>query len=149
MTITGSNLSQRVAVAPIEPRACAARPEPDGTLTVWSSTQTPHQDRDGLAAALGLEPDQVRLIAPDVGGGFGGKGLAVEETLVAWLRARPADRCAGPRRAAENMIGIAHGRGQRVEFELGGDRDGKVRALRVRFLQEAGAYPGSGRCCRP
>ena len=133
-----------MAVAPIEPRACAARPEADGSLTVWSSTQTPHQDRDGLAAALGLEPAQVRLIAPDVGGGFGGKGLAVEETLVAWT----ARRVGGPVRwtetRSENMIGIAHGRGQRADFELGGDRDGTVRALRVRFLQQAGAYPWVG-----
>ena len=144
VTITGSNLSQRVAVAPIEPRACAARPEDDGTLTVWSSTQTPHQDRDGLAEALGLDAEQVRLIAPDVGGGFGGKGLGVEETLVAWTASRVGRPVRWTETRSENMIGIGHGRGQRADFELGGDRDGRIRALRVRFLQEAGAYPWVG-----
>ncbi|MGH2869058.1 MAG: xanthine dehydrogenase family protein molybdopterin-binding subunit, partial [Solirubrobacteraceae bacterium] len=73
VTITGVTASQRLAVSPIEPRASAAQPEPDGTLTVWSSTQTPHQDRAGIAEALRIDPEQVRLIAPDVGGGFGGK----------------------------------------------------------------------------
>ena len=142
--ITGRTVSQRVAVCPIEPRASVARPEGDGTLTVWSSTQTPHQDRAGIAAALGLEPEQVRLIAPDVGGGFGGKGLAVEETLLAWLARYTGQTLRWTETRSENMVGMAHGRGQAVEFEVGGDREGHVKALRVRILQEAGAYAWVG-----
>ena len=71
----GAVVSQRIHVAPIEPRANAARFE-DGRMTTWLCTQTPHQDRDRMAASLGLEPGQVHVLAPDVGGGFGGKGLA-------------------------------------------------------------------------
>ena len=68
---------------------------------MWLSTQTPHQDRDGLATSLGLEPADVRVVAPDVGGGFGAKLLAVEEVLVVWLARTTRDaRCAGPRPAA-------------------------------------------------
>ncbi|MDQ2897203.1 MAG: xanthine dehydrogenase family protein molybdopterin-binding subunit [Actinomycetota bacterium] len=144
VTISGATTSQRVAVAPIEPRACAARAEPDGTLTVWSSTQTPHADRDGLVAALGLEPDQIRLIAPDVGGGFGGKGLGVEETLVTWVAHRTGQTVRWTETRGENMVGMGHGRGQSVEFELGGDRDGTIRALRTRMVQEVGAYAWVG-----
>jgi len=144
VTIAGATTSQRVAVAPIEPRACAARPEPDGTLTVWSSTQTPHADRDGLIEALGLEPGQIRLIAPDVGGGFGGKGLGVEETLVAWVARRTGETVRWTETRSENMVGMGHGRGQIVEFELGGSRDGTIRALRTRMIQEVGAYAWIG-----
>ena len=75
VTASGTITSQRIAACPIEPRAAAARVEDDDRLTVWLSTQTPHQDRDGLAAILGTDPGLIRVLAPDVGGGFGGKGL--------------------------------------------------------------------------
>jgi carbon-monoxide dehydrogenase large subunit len=144
VTIAGRTVSQRVAVSPIEPRASAARPESDGALTVWSSTQTPHQDRAGIAAALGLDPGQVRMIAPDVGGGFGGKGLAAEETIIAWLARHTGQTIRWTETRSENMVAMAHGRGQAVEFELGGDREGHVKALRVKMIQEAGAYAWVG-----
>jgi carbon-monoxide dehydrogenase large subunit len=144
VTITGATNSQRLAVSPIEPRASAAQPQPDGTLTVWSSTQTPHQDRAGIAGALGLDPEQVRLIAPDVGGGFGGKGLSVEETIIAWLARDTGQTIRWTETRSENMVGMAHGRGQAVEFEIGGDREGHIKALRVKILQEAGAYAWVG-----
>ena len=82
---SGTITSQRIAACPIEPRAAAARVEDDDRLTVWLSTQTPHQDRDGLAAILDTDPGQIRVLAPDVGGGFGGKGLTGEYVLVAYL----------------------------------------------------------------
>ena len=144
VTITGATNSQRLAVSPIEPRASAAQPQPDGTLTVWSSTQTPHQDRAGIAGALGLEPEQVRLIAPDVGGGFGGKGLSAEETIIAWLARDTGQTIRWTETRSENMVGMAHGRGQAVQFEIGGDREGHIKALRVKILQEAGAYAWVG-----
>src|SRR5262249_44008577 len=80
---SGAFTSQRIATCPIEPRAGAARLEDDGRLTVWLSTQTPHQDREGLAAALRIGESQIRVLAPDVGGGFGGKVLATEYVLIA------------------------------------------------------------------
>jgi carbon-monoxide dehydrogenase large subunit len=142
--VTGTTASQRVAVCPIEPRCAAARPEPDGSLTVWVSTQTPHQDRAAMAGSLGMEPDQVHLLSPDVGGGFGGKGGALEETLVAWVARDTGQPVRWTETRSENMVAMGHGRAQQVEFEIGGDADGRVTALRLKILQDAGAYAGIG-----
>jgi aerobic carbon-monoxide dehydrogenase large subunit len=142
----GAVNSQRIHVAPIEPRASASR-FADGRLTSWLCTQTPHQDRDALAGSLGLEPDQVHVLAPDVGGGFGGKMLMSEDVIIAWLamNAVAPDR---PVRWAEtrseHMVAMGHGRAQSCEFRIGGDRQGHITALYVRLLQDAGAYPGIG-----
>jgi carbon-monoxide dehydrogenase large subunit len=141
---TGANVSQRLAVCPVEPRSTAAIVDEQGRLTVWLSTQTPHQDRDGLAGILGMEPGQVRVIAPDVGGGFGGKGLAAEDVLVASLARSTGRTLRWTETRSENMVAMHHGRAQRVDFEIGGKRDGTVEALRVRILQDAGAYPAIG-----
>ena len=84
VVISGSHESPRLLALPIEPRSTVAEFE-DGKLTIRLSTQTPHQDKAGIGATLGLEPDQVRVIAPDVGGGFGGKGFDVEDILMGAL----------------------------------------------------------------
>ena len=89
----GRLVSQRLAACPLEPRACAAVVGEDGRLTLWLSTQTPHQDRDALAMILGLEPDPVRVVAPDVGGGFGAKLPGRRGVLVAVAGAQ--DRAPG------------------------------------------------------
>ena len=105
----GAVVSQRIHVAPIEPRANAAR-FADGRLTTWLCTQTPHQDRDRLADSLGLDPGQVHVLAPDVGGGFGGKGLGVEDVIVAWL----ARRTGRPVRWTDStMVGMSRGETER------------------------------------
>ena len=144
VVVKGTLHSQRLAACPLEPRATAARIGDDGRLTVWLSTQTPHQDRDGLTALLGFEPGQVRVIAPDVGGGFGGKGLDAEDVLVA-SRARATGRpVRWTETRSENLVAMHQGRAQVTEFELGGDSDGRLQALRLRILQDAGAYPGLG-----
>ncbi|MGI8506656.1 MAG: xanthine dehydrogenase family protein molybdopterin-binding subunit [Solirubrobacteraceae bacterium] len=140
----GTTVSQRVAVCPIEPRASAALVQEDGTLTVWISTQTPHQDRDGLASALGLDPDKVQVVGPDVGGGFGGKGRSVEETLLGWLTLQTDRPVRWTETRSENMVGMSHGRGQVAEFELGGDHEGRIEALRLRIVQDSGAYAWVG-----
>ena len=111
---------------------------------MWLSTQTPHQDRDGLALILGMAPDQVRVVAPDVGGGFGGKGLDVEDVLVAWLARATGRPVRWTETRSENMVAMHHGRAQQIDFEIGGDREGTVEALRLGILQDAGAYPGLG-----
>jgi carbon-monoxide dehydrogenase large subunit len=142
--VAGSVHSQRMAPCPLEPRSAAAVPGQDGRITAWLSTQTPHQDLQGLAGALGLEPSQLRVVSPDVGGGFGAKLLSVEEILIAWL----ARRLDGPVRwtetRSESMVALQHGRAQQLEFELGGTREGKILAYRLDVLQDAGAYPGVG-----
>jgi carbon-monoxide dehydrogenase large subunit len=137
--------SQRLASCPMECRVTAAQVSDDGRLTVWASTQTPNGTRDALAGTLGLEPEQIRVIAPDVGGGFGPKvGLAPEDVLVAWL-ARKLDRpVKWTELRSENMLALGHGRAQRQEITIGGTRDGKVQAVRLELLQDAGAYPAIG-----
>ncbi|MGH2856866.1 MAG: xanthine dehydrogenase family protein molybdopterin-binding subunit, partial [Solirubrobacteraceae bacterium] len=143
VVIRGSNESPRLLACPIEPRSTRARFD-DGKLTIHISTQTPHQDKMVLGVMLGLEAEQVRVVAPDVGGGFGGKGLDVEDVLLAAL-ARALD---APLRwtetRSEHMVALHHGRAQWVDFELGADRDGRVKALRLKITQDAGAYPHLG-----
>jgi carbon-monoxide dehydrogenase large subunit len=141
---SGTLVSQRMAVCPIEPRATAATVDEHGRLTIWLSTQTPHQDKMGLGAVLGLDGERVRVMAPDVGGGFGGKGLAVEDILVAWLARAMGRPVRWTETRSENLVAMHHGRGQRLDFEIGGSRDGRIEALRVKILQDAGAYPGLG-----
>jgi carbon-monoxide dehydrogenase large subunit len=140
----GTVVSQRLAACPLEPRATAAQVDDKGRLTVWLSTQTPHADRDGIATRLGIDPGQVRVVAPDVGGGFGGKGLAVEDVVIVWLARATGKTVRWTETRSENLIAMHHGRAQRIDFEIGGSRDGTVQALRLRLLQDAGAYPGLG-----
>jgi carbon-monoxide dehydrogenase large subunit len=140
---SGRLISQRISACPIEPRATAAQFE-DGKVTVWLSTQTPHQDKMVLGLLLGIEGDQVRVIAPDVGGGFGGKGLDVEDVIVAWLARATGTPVRWTETRSENMVAMHHGRAQTIDFRIGGGRDGRVQALRLDILQDAGAYPSLG-----
>ncbi len=146
VVISGSNESPRLLALPIEPRSTVAE-FVDGKLTIRLSTQTPHQDKQVIAMSLGLEPDQVRVIAPDVGGGFGGKGVDVEDVLMGWLAMNisPGGRpVRWTETRSEHMVAMHHGRAQWADFELGGTREGRFKALRVKLLQDAGAYPGIG-----
>ncbi|HET9733304.1 MAG TPA: xanthine dehydrogenase family protein molybdopterin-binding subunit [Acidimicrobiales bacterium] len=137
--------NQRVAPCPLEVRAAVSRWEPDGRLTHWASTQTPHQCKTELATLYGVEPDQVRVIAPDVGGGFGAKiGIYPEELLLpalARLAGRPV-RWVETR--SESMLALGHGRGQVQDLTIGGTRDGKILAYQLDVIQDAGAYPRVG-----
>ena len=142
--VSGRLTSQRMAACPLEPRSCAAMVGDDGRLTLWLSTQTPHQDRDGLARSLGLEAADVRVVAPDVGGGFGAKMLAVEEILVSWLARQTGRPVRWTETRSENMIAMNHGRAAILDFTIGGSRDGAVQAYRLRILQDVGAYPRIG-----
>jgi carbon-monoxide dehydrogenase large subunit len=140
VVVSGTVVSQRMAPCPLEPRSAAAELGPDGRLTAWLSTQTPHQDRMVLAGTLGLDPEQVRVVGPDVGGGFGAKMLNVEEVLVAWLALRLGRPMRWTETRSESMVALPHGRAARLEFTLGGTRDGKVLAYRLEVLQDCGAY---------
>src|SRR5579859_4733912 len=143
VVVEGSFTSPRLAACPIEARATVARFE-DGRLTVWLSTQTPHQDKMVLGLLLGLEPDAVRVVAPDVGGGFGGKGLATEDVIVAWLARKTGRPVRWAETRSENLVAMHQGRAQHIDFEIGGRRDGTIEALRLGIIQDAGAYPGLG-----
>ena len=144
MVVSGRLVSQRLAACPLEPRSCAAVVGDDGRLTLWLSTQTPHQDRDGLALSLGLEPADVRVVAPDVGGGFGAKLLAVEEILVAWLARSTGRPVRWTETRSENMIAMHHGRAAVARLH---DRrqaaTATVQAYRLRILQDVGRLPAA------
>jgi carbon-monoxide dehydrogenase large subunit len=141
---TGRVVSQRMAPAPLEPRSTSALVDEDGRLNVWLSTQTPHSDRDGLAEALGLEPSGVRVIARDVGGGFGAKTLSTEDILVGRLARETGRPVRWTETRSEHMLAIGHARGQIMDFTIGGSREGKIEAYRLDVLHEAGAYPSVG-----
>jgi carbon-monoxide dehydrogenase large subunit len=145
VVVRGRIVNQRVAPCPLEVRAGAAAWGEDGRLTQWASTQAAHGARDAIAAALGVAPDQVRVIAPDVGGGFGAKiALYDEELLLGWLARRAGRPVRFVETRSESMVGLGHGRGQIQDVEIGGTKDGQVLAYRLTVLQDAGAYPNVG-----
>ena len=148
VTVELSFRNHRLAPCPLEPRAAIARWDTiDGRehLTQWSENQGAHGTRDGLAGALGLEKDQVRVITPDVGGGFGAKNGTYPEDIVVAAAARRLGR---PVRwletRSESMLGLVHGRGQDITATIGGTRDGRVLGFRSYVIQDGGAYPEVG-----
>jgi len=135
-------VNQRVAPVPMETNAILVVPEDDAGLTVWVSTQVPFDVRSDLAEWLGLAKDRIRVIAPDVGGGFGAKIAVYPEYLVC---AAAAVRIGRPVRwmetRSESMVNMTHGRAQVHDVELGARRDGTIVGLRVDILADMGAYP--------
>ena len=135
-------VNQRLAPVPMEPNAICVVPGADGSVTVWVSTQVPFDVRNDLADLLGLEKQQVRTIAPDVGGGFGAKLQIYPEYLVvakaAQLLGRPV--CWSETRS-ESMLSLTHGRAHVHRLRIGSTRDGIVTGLAVDILADMGAYP--------
>ena len=133
---------QRYVGMPIETRGVVAQWDPrDGALTTWNATQVVHFVQQGLVEALGLPPHKVRVIAPDVGGGFGTKANGYPEDLlvpVASMVCRRPVKWTEDRR--EHMIAAAHARGQVHHIELAARRDGTFLAVRDRILVDLGAY---------
>src|SRR3954469_20682494 len=145
VVVTARFRSQRLASCPMECRVAVASWGEDGRLEHWASSQTPHGTRDALAPALDVDPSQVRVRVPDVGGGFGPKGGAsVEDILVAWLARETGRPVKWTETRSENMVALGHGRAQHQELTLGGDRDGTLKAYRMEILQDSGAYPDIG-----
>ncbi len=136
----------RLAAAPIEPRGALAWRDPEsGTLTIWASIQNPYRLRDAIAVTLGLPAESVRVLVPDVGGGFGPKGdIYPDEILVAAaaLRLGRAVRWIEGRR--EDFMTLGHDREQAHEARLGLTRDGRIVALETSFVADVGAYPAQG-----
>ncbi|GIW35454.1 xanthine dehydrogenase family protein molybdopterin-binding subunit [Meiothermus sp.] len=135
-------LQQRVAPAPMEPRGILA--SWDGireVLTVWSSTQMPHDLRSAVAEKLGLAENQVRVITPDVGGAFGAKiNVYPEEILVAYLAKNLGKSVRWVEGRGESFSATIHGRAQVAELEMAFDADGKILGLRGRVVADLGAY---------
>ncbi len=145
VVVTQPILNQRVAAAPLETRAASAFWGEDGRVTIFCSNQGAQQVKGQIAGWLGLEPETVRVVTPDVGGGFGAKiGADPEFALVAWISkivGRPV-RWAESR--SENLVGMVHGRGQHQVVRIGGSKDGKIEAYSLEVDQEGGAYPRIG-----
>jgi carbon-monoxide dehydrogenase large subunit len=131
----------RSAGMPLEPRAVLAVPEPRGGITVWASTQMPHLLQRTLVETLGWPAHQVRVVAPDVGGGFGTKcSIYPEDVLVPLLAARLRRPVKWVETRREHFLGASHSREQLHDAELAATRDGEILALRDRLLLDQGAY---------
>jgi aerobic carbon-monoxide dehydrogenase large subunit len=136
-------LSQKLAGVSMEGRAVLATPDPTtGGLTVWSSTQIPHGLRAELAKSLHLPENTIRVIAPDVGGGFGNKGaMYPEEVLLAVLARRYQASFRWVETRLEHMQATTHGRSQIADVEAAIERDGTLIGLRMSVIGDLGAYP--------
>lgn len=122
-----------VAPLALEPRAALAEPGPQG-LTLWLSTQTPFRARDDLVRMLGLAPEAVRVIAPDVGGAFGAKGsIHPEEVLVALAAHRLGRPVGWTATRSEEFLSAIRGRGMATRAEIGLDAEGRLTGLAARI----------------
>jgi len=138
---TRTILNQRVAPAPMETRAAAAAWGEDGRVTAWIPNQGAQGTQGGLARLLGLEPEQVHIITPDVGGAFGAKfGADPEHALVAWVARRLGRPARWTETRYENLVAMTHGRAQQQTVTIGGQRDGTVLAYRLEVVQDSGAH---------
>ncbi|HEU4740047.1 MAG TPA: xanthine dehydrogenase family protein molybdopterin-binding subunit [Meiothermus sp.] len=141
--VVGARLvQQRVAPTSMEPRGVLAAW--DGVreaLTVWSSTQMPHDLRSAVAEALGLAENQVRAVTPDVGGAFGAKiNIYPEEILVAYLARTLGKPVKWVEGRSESFVATIHGRAQVADLEMALDPEGKILGLRGRVVADLGAY---------
>ncbi|MDQ3413266.1 MAG: xanthine dehydrogenase family protein molybdopterin-binding subunit [Chloroflexota bacterium] len=135
--------SQRLSAVPIEGRAVLATPDPvSGGLTVWTSTQAPHWNRDTIAEALDIPNTRVRCIAPEVGGGFGVKiGAFPEDVIIAALAYKLQRPVKWIETRSESFLATNHGRDQWADVEIAAERDGKLRGVKMHVVQDLGAYP--------
>ena len=136
----------RIAGAALETRGAFAYRDADtGTLTVWSSTQNPYSLRDSLTAVLDLPAEQIRVMVPDVGGGFGPKGsIYPEEMLVAAAALKTGRPVKWTSSRAEDLMTSGHDRDQVHRARLGFRKDGTILAVEDSFLADVGAYPIEG-----
>ena len=144
----GRVVQQRVAPVPMETNAIAVVPEDDGGYTVWCSTQVPFDVRSDLAELLEVDKKRVRIVAPDVGGGFGAKLIVYPEFAVVAAAAKALGR---PVRWAEtrseSMLNLNHGRAQVQHVEIGAKRDGTRGRACASSCSPTWARIRSGRSC--
>lgn len=132
----------RLAPCPMEPRASLALWDSgSGILTAWLGTQTPHRARADIAAMVGLPLESVRVIAPDVGGAFGGKASVYpEDLLLAWAAHRLSRPVRWTASRGEDFLSATHGRGAEVSGELAVDDNGRMVALRATVRTPLGCW---------
>jgi carbon-monoxide dehydrogenase large subunit len=133
---------QRLIPSFMEPRSVVCDPTGE-QLTIWSSTQVPHFVRIFTALVLGIPESKIRVIAPDVGGGFGGKLQHTPEEVIAVLAARHTGKPVKYTESrSESLLSAHHGRDQWQKLTLTATKDGTVTGLKVDLLADMGAYLG-------
>jgi carbon-monoxide dehydrogenase large subunit len=142
VVISQRMLNQRLAPTAMEPRGVVAHYEPGrGTMTIWSSTQNPHILRSMIAALNGMGQDQVRAIAPEVGGGFGAKiNIYGEEYVAAAVSKKLGIPVKWVEDRSEAFVATIHGRDILAYVDLAAKRDGTVLGLKLRLIADIGAY---------
>jgi len=135
-------LQQRLIPNAIETRGVVANPDPlNGGFTVYSSTQVPHILKAVMATYLGVPEQRIRVVAPNVGGGFGSKlNVYSEEVLTTVLARKLATPVKWIEDRSENYLATIHGRGQVQDIEVAADSEGRIRGMRVNLLADMGAY---------
>ncbi|GAC1578211.1 MAG: molybdopterin-dependent oxidoreductase [Candidatus Elarobacter sp.] len=135
-------VNQRVAPVPIEPRSMVANWDPGmQQLTLYSATQIPHLLRTQLAVVLGVPENKLRVIAPEVGGGFGAKlNVYAEEAVISWVAMQLARPVKYIETRSECFQAMIHGRDQIDDLEIAAKNDGTITGLRLRITANLGAY---------
>ncbi len=135
-------IHQRLTPMAIEPRGCVASFHAgEGTLTLWTSTQIPHLVRMLLPGMIGVPENKVRIVAPEVGGGFGSKlNLYIEEALCSHLAMRLGAPVKWIESRRENAAVTIHGRDQIGDYEVAVKKDGTVLAIRSKSIADIGSY---------
>ncbi len=141
-TVKQRVLHQRLAPIAMEPRGVLARYFPgEEELTLWSSTQIPHLMRTQVALMIGIPENKLRVITPEVGGGFGSKlNVYAEEALLGWISMQLAKPVKWIETRRENMQATIHGRGQIGDIEVAFKNDGTLTGLRYSVFADLGAY---------
>lgn len=143
-------VNQRIAPSPLEARVAVSRweePDADGVrrLTHWQACQGMHPIRASIAEFYKMPAEHIRLITPDVGGGFGAKAFFYpEDILLPWLAKRVNRPVRYTESRTESMNGLGHGRGQIQDVKIGGTRDGRILAYELKVLADSGAYARFG-----
>lgn len=140
--VTQRIVHQRLIPNAMEPRGVLAQYFPgEQQLNVWSSTQIPHLLRTTLAAMLNVPENRLRVIAPEVGGGFGSKlNVYAEEALLGWIAMQLNKPVKWIESRRENMMATIHGRGQTGTVEVAVKNDGTLLGLRYNVIYDVGAY---------
>jgi len=137
--------NQRVAPAPMETRSAAAAWDAGGRLTAWIPNQGAQGTKGAIMGMLGLKPEDVRIITPDVGGAFGAKfGADSEHAVTCWVAKQLGRPARWSETRNENLLVMPHGRAQEQKITIGGTKDGTVLAYRIEITQDCGAYPKAG-----
>lgn len=142
--VSGVYTTQRHGAVPMEPRATVAKYQ-DGILTVWTTNQFPHICRTIIATCLGMAESEVRVIAPELGGGFGSKcQVYPEEILVAWLAKSSSRPVRFVEDRVEHLTATTQARDMQISLEAALDSAGEITALRGHVVQDLGSeetYP--------